>query len=90
LLLTLVASVVACESYDLEVQNKTDDVVDIYIDEFYEGAIAPNNYLLIRNLSEGEHYIEAIDFDGDAMVEDSIWLDGDSKWIIYETYYRLD
>lgn len=90
LLLTLAVGVVACERYDLEVQNETDDVVDIYVDEFYEGAVAPDNYLLIRNLSEGEHYIEAIDFDGKQVVEDFIWLKGDSRWTIYETYYRID
>ncbi len=40
LLLMLVVGIVACEDYDLEVQNKTDEVVEIYIDEFYEGAAA--------------------------------------------------
>ena len=89
LLLIIVASVVACGNYDLEVQNKTDDVIDIYVDEFYEGSVAPNNYLLIRHLSGGEHYIEAFDLYEKLMVDDIIYLDDDSKWVIYESYCRF-
>ena len=89
LLLVLVASVAACEKYDLEVQNRTDDVLDIYVDEFYEGAVAPNNDLQIRNLSEGEHYVEATDSDNEQVAEDSIWLGEDSKWIIHDDYYHI-
>lgn len=89
LFLTLIASIAACESYDLEVQNQTDDVIDIYVDELYEGAVAPNNYLLIRNLSDGEHYIEAVDINEKIIVEDSIYLEDDRKWVIYESYYQL-
>ena len=89
LLLTIVVSVAACGSYDLEVQNKTDEVIDIYIDDFYEGSVAPSNYLLIRHLSRGEHFIEAYDLDADLIVDDSIYLDDDSRWIIYESYCRF-
>jgi len=81
--------VVACERYELEVQNKTDEVIDIYVDAFYEGAVAPKNYLIIRHLSHGHHYIEAFDLDEELIAEDDIYLDGDSKWIIYDSYFRF-
>ena len=89
LLLVLVAGVAACENYDLEVQNRTDDVLDVYVDKLYEGAVAPSNNLLIRNLSEGEHYVEATGLDNKQVAEDSIWLDDDSKWVIHDTYYHI-
>jgi hypothetical protein len=81
--------IVACGNYDLEVQNKTDDVIDIYVDEFYEGSVAPKNYLLIRHLSRGEHYIEAFDLDEALIADDVIYLDDNSKWIIHESYFRF-
>lgn len=89
LLLMIVIGIAACESYDLEVQNKTDDVIDVYVDDFYEGSVAPKNYLLIRHLSRGEHYIEAFDLDEDLIVDDFVYLDDDSKWMIYESYCRF-
>lgn len=84
--LVLVAGVAACERYDLEVQNKTGEVVDIYVDRYYEGSLAPKNYLFIRNLSEGGHYIEALDIEENLIADDNIYLDGDGKWVIHETY----
>ena len=90
LLLMIVMGLTACTSkYELEVRNKTDEVIDIYIDNFYEGSVAPNNYLLIRRLSEGEHYIEAFDLDGDLIVDDIIYIDVNSKWVVYDTYSRF-
>jgi len=89
LLLMIAVFVAACGNYDLEVQNKTDEVLDIYVDEFYEGAVAPKNYLLIRNLSRGEHYIEALDLDENLVADDVIYLDDDSKWVIYESHFRF-
>ena len=89
LLLIIASGIVACERYELEVQNETDEVIDIYVDEFYEGAIAPENYLIIRGLSRGEHYIEAFDLDEELMAEDYIYLDSDHKLIIYESHYRF-
>jgi hypothetical protein len=89
LLLVVVVGVAACERYDLEVQNKTDEVIDIYIDEFYEGAVAPKNYLIIRDLVEGEHYVEIFDLDENLIADDYIYLDGDGKLVVYDSYYRL-
>ena len=89
LLLVMVIGVVACERYDLEVQNETDEVMDIYLDEFYEGAVAPNNCLIIRNLSEGEHYVEVFDLDKDLVTGDYIYLDGDGTLVIHDSYYRF-
>jgi hypothetical protein len=89
LLLVVAMGVAACGSYDLEVRNKTEEVIDIYVDEFYEGAVAPKNYLLIRHLSRGEHYIEAFDLDENLIVDDVIYLDDDSKWVIYESHSRF-
>lgn len=89
LLLVIVAGVAACGSYELEVQNKTDDVLDIYVDEFYEGSVASKNYLLIRHLSEGEHYIEALDLDENLVVDDVVYLKDNSKWVIHESYCRF-
>jgi hypothetical protein len=89
LLITVIAGVAACESYDLEVQNKTEEILDIYVDDFYEGAAAPDNYLLIRGLSKGEHFIEAFDIDEYRVVKDYIYVDGDSKLVIHESYYRF-
>ncbi|MBD3184176.1 hypothetical protein GF312_17965 [Candidatus Poribacteria bacterium] len=89
LFLIAVFAIAACENYDLEVRNKTDEVLDIYVDEYYEGSLAPKNYLIIRDLSHGEHYIEAFNLDEDLIAVDDIYIDGDSKWIIYDTYYRL-
>ncbi len=90
-LLLLVVSMVtaACGSYELEVQNKAKEVIDIYVDEFYEGSVAPENYLLIRQLSMGEHYIEAFDLDEDLMADDIIHLDEDSTWVVYESHSRF-
>lgn len=89
LFLVFVAGIAACERHDLEVQNKTDEVIDIYVDRYYEGSTAPKNYLYIRGLSEGEHYIEAFDIDENLMMDDDFYLDGDSKLVIHETYYRF-
>ena len=89
LLLMIAVGVAACGSYDLEVRNKTDEVLDIYVDEFYEGSVAPKNYLIIRHLSRGEHYIEAFDLDEDPIADNVIYLDDDSKWVIYESYFRF-
>ena len=89
LLLVIAVGIAACGNYDLEVQNKTDEVIDIYVDEFYEGSVAPKNYLLIRHLSRGEFYIEAFDLDENLIADDVIYLDDDSKWIIYESYFRF-
>ena len=89
LLLMIVAGAVACGRYELEVRNKTDEVIDIYVDEFYEGAVAPKNYLIIRHLSRGEHCIEAFGLDESLIVDDVIYLDDDSKWVIYESYCRF-
>lgn len=75
-----------CASYDLEVRNNSDEVVDIYVDEFYEGSLAPNNYLIIRSLSYGDHYIEAYDLNKNLVAEDDIYLDGDNRWVLYNTY----
>ena len=88
LFLVLVAGIAACERYDLEVQNKTDEVIDIYVDRYYEGSTAPKNFLYIRGLSYGEHYIEAFDTDDNLIADEDIHLDGDGKWIIHETHYR--
>ena len=85
----IAVGVAACGSYDLEVRNKTDEVLDIYVDEFYEGSVAPKNYLIIRHLSRGEHYIEAFDLDEDPIADNVIYLDDDSKWVIYESYFRF-
>jgi hypothetical protein len=82
LLLVMALTVSACGSYDLEVRNKTDDVMDIYMDEFYEGSVAPDNYLLIRHLSRGEHYIEAFDLDESLIMSDFIYIDDDSRLVI--------
>ena len=84
LLLAIVMSLAACESYDVEVRNKTDEVMDIYVDEFYEGSVAPDNYLFIRSLSGGEHYIEALDLEEDMVMSDFIYLDGDAKLVIMD------
>jgi len=89
LLLMIVVSIAACGNYDLEVRNETDDVLDIYVDEFYEGSVAPENHLLIRHLSRGGHYIEAFDLDEDLIADDFVYLDDDSKWIIYESHFRF-
>jgi hypothetical protein len=89
LFLVITVGVVACERYDLEVQNKTDEVIDIYVDKFYEGAIAPKNYLIIRHLAQGEHYVETFDLDSDLMADEYIYLDGDGKLVIYESYFRF-
>jgi len=89
LFLVLITGVAACERYDMEVQNKTDEVVDIYVDRYYEGSLAPKNYLYIRNLSQGGHYIEAIDIDENLIADEDFYLDGDAKWVIHETYCRL-
>lgn len=89
LLLTVVMGAAACGSYELEVQNKTDEVIDIYVDEFYEGAAAPKNYLIIRHLSRGEHYVEGFNLDEDLIAEDVVYLDGDSKWVVYRSYARF-
>jgi hypothetical protein len=80
----LILGIPACVKYDLEIQNKTDEVLDIYIDGYYEGSVAPNNYLSIRNLSLGDHEVEAFDLDGRLVADDMIYLDEDSKWIIYD------
>jgi hypothetical protein len=84
----MVIGIAACERYELEVQNKTDEVVDIYIDEFYEGAVAPKNYLIIRDLSRGDHYVEIFELSKDLIADGDIYIEGDSKLIIYESYYR--
>jgi len=83
LTLLLIISVSACVRYNLEIQNKTDEVLDLYIDGYYEGSLAPNNYLFIRNLSMGAHSVEALDLKGKLVAESEIYLDQDSKWIIY-------
>ena len=88
LFLMLVAGIAACERYDLEVQNKTDGVLDIYVDRYYEGSAAPKNYLQVRGLSHGGHYVEALDMDDNLIADEDIYLDGDGKWVIYETHYR--
>ena len=89
LLLVIAVGVAACGRYELEVQNKTDDVLDIYVDEFYEGSVAPKNYLLIRHVSEGEHYIEAFDLDENLVVDDIVYINDNSKWVIHESYCRF-
>ncbi len=88
LLVIIVVGVVACESHDLEVRNKTDEVIVIYVDKFYEGAAAPDNYLLIRHLSRGAHHIEILDLEEDEIVDYIIYLDDDSKLVVYESYFR--
>ena len=84
LLLLIALGISACGSYDVEVRNKTDEVMDIYVDEFYEGSVAPDNYLFIRHLSGGEHYIEALDLEEDMIMSDFIYLEGDAKLVIMD------
>lgn len=89
LLLTIVAGVAACGRYELEVRNETNDVLDIYIDEFYEGSVAPDNYLLIRHLSRGQHHVEALNLREKTVGEDVIYIDDNSRWVIDESYSRF-
>lgn len=85
LLLLIIIGIPACVvKYDLEIQNKTSRVLDIYIDGYYEGSVAPKNFLLVRSLSMGDHGLEAFDLDGKLVADDVIYLDENSKWIIYE------
>ena len=89
LLSVVAASVVACGNYELEVQNKSDEILDIYIDDYYEGSVAPKNYLLVRRLSYGDHYVEAVTIDDELMMDDDIFIDGDSKLVIHDSYFRF-
>lgn len=82
-LMMMVVVIPACVRYNLEIRNRSDETLDIYIDGYYEGSVAPNNNLLIRNLSIGEHNIEAMDLHDRLVVEDEIYLDQDSEWVVY-------
>ena len=85
-LLVMVIGVIGC-SYDLDVENHTSQMLNIYVDSKYEGTLAGGNSLLVRDLFHGEHLLEALDRDGDLVADDIIYLDKDRTWAIY-THYR--
>jgi len=84
-LLIMVGGIIGC-SYDLDVENHTSQMLDIYVDSKYEGTVAGGNSLLVRELYHGEHLLEALDRHGDTVADDIIYLDSDKTWAIYIRY----
>ena len=85
ILVIMAVGIIGC-SYDLDVENRTSQMLDIYVDSKYEGTVADGNSLLVRDLFHGEHLLEALDRHGDVMAEDIIYLDRDRTWAIYMHY----
>lgn len=86
-LLLLTVGVMGCH-YNLRVENRTSQTLDIYVDNFYEGSVAGGNSLLIRDLPHGDRLVEAINMDGRIVADSIIYLDDDTAWVIHGSYQR--
>ncbi len=85
ILVIMAGGIIGC-SYDLNVENRTSQTLDIYVDSQYEGTVAGGNSLSVRNLYHGEHLLEALDRHDDVVADDIIHLDRDMTWAIYIHY----
>ena len=90
-ILGLAILIPACDfllEYDITVINDTDTSFSVYLDDDFQFKLAPGGRITIRDVSSGDHYLEARD--GDFVVaERSIDLDSDLEWTIYVDTYSI-